>query len=164
MTKKFEYETILIKGNQNGIFAEFPFDSAKEFGTRKPIRVEATFDGNLFFMSLLPTGKGTHWLHVKKDIRLAIGKEEGDSVKISIEKDNSPKTVQIPEYLQWLLDAYSKYPRKEEFFNPFFEKLAGTTTLRRQIEMGWNEEQIRQSWQKDLKHYLEKRKNYLIYD
>ena len=104
MTKKFEYETILIKGNQNGIFAEFPFDSAKEFGTRKPIRVEATFDGNLFFMSLLPTGKGTHWLHVKKDIRLAIGKEEGDSVKISIEKDNSPKTVQIPEYLQWLLD------------------------------------------------------------
>ena len=67
-------------------------------------------------------------------------------------------------HLQWLLDAYSKYPRKEEFFNPFFEKLAGTRTLRKQIEMGWNEEQIRQSWQKDLKHYLEIRKNYLIYD
>ena len=108
MAKKFEYETILIKGPQNGIFAEFPFESAKEFGTRKAIRVKVVFDGKTYFMSLLPNGNGTHWLHVKKDIRLANGKEEGDSVKISVEKDESPKTLKIPEYLQWLLENDSE--------------------------------------------------------
>ncbi|MBT3383105.1 MAG: DUF1905 domain-containing protein [Prolixibacteraceae bacterium] len=104
MDRKFEYETILIKGAQNGVFAEFPFESAKEFGTRKAVSVKAVFDGETYFMSLLPTGNGTHWLHVKKDIRLAIGKDEGDSVKIVVEKDESPKTMEMPEYLQWLLE------------------------------------------------------------
>ncbi len=66
--------------------------------------------------------------------------------------------------LQWLLDAYSKYPRKEEFFTSYFEKLSGTRSLRKQIEMGWTEDQIRLSWQKDLKNYLEIRDRYLIYD
>lgn len=67
-------------------------------------------------------------------------------------------------HLQWLLKAYSDFPRKEEFFTSYFEKLAGTRTLRLQIEKGLSEEQIRQSWQKDLNLYLQKRKNYLIYD
>ena len=67
-------------------------------------------------------------------------------------------------HLQWLLDAYSMYPRKEEFFTAYFEKLTGTRSLRKQIEMGWTEDQIRQSWKKDLEQYLEIRKKYLIYD
>ncbi len=67
-------------------------------------------------------------------------------------------------HLQWLLDAYSDYPRKEEFFTPYFEKLTGTRSLRNQIEMGWDEDQIRRSWQKKVEDYRKKRKKYLIYD
>ena len=104
MTKKYEYDTVLIKGPQLGIFAEFPFESAKVFGTRKAIRVKATFDGKMYRMSLLPHGNGTHWLHLKKDIRDAIGKTEGDSVHIVVEKDESPPEIKVPEYLQWLLE------------------------------------------------------------
>ena len=55
-------------------------------------------------MSLLPHGNGTHWLHLKKEICNAIGKTEGDSVHIIVEKDDSPPEIKIPEYLQWLLD------------------------------------------------------------
>lgn len=66
--------------------------------------------------------------------------------------------------LQWLLDAYAQYPRKSEFFTSYFEKLAGTTSLREQIEAGWDQHQIRQSWQKDLRHYQKIREQYLIYD
>jgi len=66
--------------------------------------------------------------------------------------------------LQWLLDAYFKFPRKEEFFTAYFDKLAGTSSLRKQIEAGWNEEQIRLSWQKDLGGYMQKREGYMIYD
>ena len=104
MPRKFTYKTILINGPQKGVYAEFPFDSAKEFGTRRPVRVKVEFDGNPYFMSLLPNGKGGHWLHVRKEIRVVIGKEEGDTIHVSVEKDESPKTVEIPEYLQWLLD------------------------------------------------------------
>jgi len=66
--------------------------------------------------------------------------------------------------LQWLLEAYSKFPRKEEFFTAYFNKLAGNSSLKKQIEAGWNEEQIRLSWQKDLEGYLKKREGYMIYD
>ena len=104
MTKKFTYKTVLIYGPNKGVYAEFPFDSIKEFGTRKHIRINAEFDRKLYSMNLLPNGKGGHWLHVRKEIRTTIGKEEGDTIIISVEKDNSPKTVVVPEYLQWLLD------------------------------------------------------------
>jgi len=115
MDKKYTYETVLIKGHQNGIFAEFPFDSVKDFGTRKPVWCKVTFDGKLYSRNLIPNGKGGHWLHVKKDIRTEIGKEEGDTVKITVEKDDSPKRVSVPDYLQWLLEedpALMKYYHK----------------------------------------------------
>lgn len=69
MTEKHEYQTILIKGPGLGVFAEFPFKSARIFGTRKAIRVKETFDGKVFHMSLLPHGNGTHGLHLRKEIR-----------------------------------------------------------------------------------------------
>ena len=104
MAIKYKYKTILLKGPQNGIFAEFPFDSVSEFGTRKPVAVNVAFDGYSVQMNLLPRGNNNHWLHVKKEIRNAIGKEEGDLVEISIEKNDSPKEVVVPDYLQWLLE------------------------------------------------------------
>ncbi|MEN8158147.1 MAG: DUF1343 domain-containing protein [Bacteroidota bacterium] len=67
-------------------------------------------------------------------------------------------------FLEFLLDAYHKYPHKEEFFIPFFEKLAGTADLRWQIEAGWDESKIRASWRPGLDNYMRKREKYLIYD
>ncbi len=65
--------------------------------------------------------------------------------------------------LQWLIKAYNWYPDKEKFFNSFFEKLAGTATLRKQIESGMTEEQIRATWQKDIEQFKKIRKRYLLY-
>lgn len=104
MAEKFEYKTILINGPNLGVFAEFPFKSAKIFGTRKAVRVKATFEGKMYRMSLLPHGNGTHWLHLRKEIRDAIGKQEGDTVSIVVEKDETPPKIHIPEYLEWLLE------------------------------------------------------------
>ena len=104
MEKKFEYDTILIRGSQNLIYAEFPFDGVKEFGTRRAVRVKVLFDGKKYELSLLPRGNGRHWLHVRKEIRTAMGKEEGDTISIVLEKDNSEKTVNVPDYMLWLLE------------------------------------------------------------
>jgi uncharacterized protein YbbC (DUF1343 family) len=65
--------------------------------------------------------------------------------------------------LHWLINYYKDYPEKDKFFNSFFEKLAGTKELRKQIEAGWTEEQIRASWAEELEDFKVKRASYLIY-
>ena len=65
--------------------------------------------------------------------------------------------------LSFLISAYRNLPDQEGFFTPFFEKLAGTARLRRQIIGGWSEEEIRASWWKELEAFLKIRRKYLIY-
>ncbi len=66
--------------------------------------------------------------------------------------------------LSWLLFAYRNFPEKDKFFIPFFDTLAGTTTLRKQIASGASEQEIRKSWEKGLSEYRQMSKKYLIYE
>jgi len=66
-------------------------------------------------------------------------------------------------YLDWLIGAYEARADKGTFFNAFFIKLAGTGSLRKQIELGLSAAQIRASWQEDLTTYKELRQRYLLY-
>lgn len=65
--------------------------------------------------------------------------------------------------LSYLLMFYKAYADKENFFTSYFDVLAGTPTLRHQIEEGLTEEQIRASWKNGLEEFMKKRKKYLIY-
>jgi len=67
--------------------------------------------------------------------------------------------------LKYILDFYRKMPDKSTFFSrpEFFDKLAGTDELRKQIIAGKSETEIRQSWKADLKAYRKMREKYLIY-
>lgn len=68
--------------------------------------------------------------------------------------------------LSFLLDAYRDYPDKATFFlkNNFFDKLAGTDQLRKQIVAGASEEEIRASWEEGLTAFKEVRGKYLLYE
>ncbi len=68
-----------------------------------------------------------------------------------------------PFTLAFLLDMYQNSTKKEQFFNPFFEKLAGTTALRQQVIAGKTEAEIRASWEPALSKYKQLRKQYLLY-
>ena len=65
--------------------------------------------------------------------------------------------------LSFLLNAYQQLHSNTKFFNAFFRNLAGTDQLRKQIEKGMNEEEIRATWQEDLRAFKNIRKKYLIY-
>jgi hypothetical protein len=65
--------------------------------------------------------------------------------------------------IEWVVEMYQAFPDKKSFFNPFFEKLAGTDKLRKQIESGISADSIRDSWQPSLTHYKKAREKYLIY-
>lgn len=66
-------------------------------------------------------------------------------------------------YLHWLIGFYDNSTNKETFFNSFFDKLAGTDSLRKQIIAGMQPEDIRKSWQPDLENFYKIRKKYLLY-
>jgi uncharacterized protein YbbC (DUF1343 family) len=67
--------------------------------------------------------------------------------------------------LKYLIKFYHEFPEKEKekFFNNYFNTLAGNKTLKEQIKKGMSEDDIKETWKKDLKAYKEKRKKYLLY-
>jgi len=77
------------------------------------------------------------------------------------------KNYELAEHhfnLLWLVHAFEVLNRDSSFFTPYFEKLAGTSILRKQILSGTSIEKIRSSWQEDLNTFMTIRKKYLIYE
>lgn len=68
-------------------------------------------------------------------------------------------------YLVPLIDFYTEMGSKPTFFlkNNFFDLLAGNTTLRKRIEQGWSEDQIRAEWQEGIEQFKLTRSKYLLY-
>ncbi len=67
--------------------------------------------------------------------------------------------------LSYLIDFYNKLKDKDKYFkeNGWIDKLAGTDKLRKMIIAGKNEMEIRESWQKKLEKFKQKREKYLLY-
>ncbi len=67
--------------------------------------------------------------------------------------------------LKWIIKAYKNSTDKSLFFlTNGFTKHAGTDQLQKQIETGWSEEAIKETWQDDLNAFKKIREKYLIYD
>jgi len=76
-----------------------------------------------------------------------------------ISKDNYFNKIE----LKYLINAYKLSSNKNDFFNSFFIKLAGISSLKEQIISGISEKKIRLTWQKDLTEFKLIRAKYLLY-
>jgi uncharacterized protein YbbC (DUF1343 family) len=65
--------------------------------------------------------------------------------------------------LFYLIEMYRFFKARDDFFNSYFDKLAGSDELRKQIVAGLAEDEIRMSWEKDISAFLVVRKKYLLY-
>lgn len=68
--------------------------------------------------------------------------------------------------LRYLVDAYNRFPQKEEFFQRggnFFDLLMGQTYIREMIVAGASAADIEASWRDDVEQFKQQRKKYLIY-
>lgn len=67
--------------------------------------------------------------------------------------------------LNYLLNAYKMLDGESSFFlkNNFFDKLAGTNQLKKQIINNATEAEIRKSWIKGINNYKSKSRKYLLY-
>ena len=66
--------------------------------------------------------------------------------------------------LSFLIMAYQNTSEPEKFFNDFFTKLAGNTSLRQQIENGIAPDDIKKTWEKGLTEFSRMRQPYLLYN
>jgi uncharacterized protein YbbC (DUF1343 family) len=66
-------------------------------------------------------------------------------------------------YLNWLDGFLKGSLNKEQFFNSYFDKLAGTDQLRKDLLAGKSIDKIRASWQPGIEQFKKIREKYLLY-
>ena len=88
---RYEYETILRElPESGGAYVAFPWDIRAEFGKGR-VKVHASFDGVPYDGSVVnmgvknPDGSVCYIIGVTKAIRAALGKRDGDTIRVVIE-------------------------------------------------------------------------------
>jgi len=89
--KTYEYDAIIksTESGRGGAYVTFPYDIRAEFGKGR-VKVHATFDdepyeGNVVNMGVKnPDGTVCYVIGILKDIRGKIGKQPGDTVRVTI--------------------------------------------------------------------------------
>ena len=92
------FESRIEVGAGGGAFVAVPGEVIDALGGGGRIPVRATFDGIPYSGSIVSMG-GTKCLGVLKQIRSELGKEPGDPVTVSVERDISERTVEVPDDL-----------------------------------------------------------------
>ena len=82
----YEFDAIIKKVDGiDGAYIEIPFDVKEEFGKGR-VKVSATFDGQPYDGSLVRMKSPFHIIGVRKDIRVAINKQAGDMIHVTIKE------------------------------------------------------------------------------
>lgn len=104
--------TILQHENINGAYIEPPFNVEEVFGAKR-VKVKATFDGVPYRGSIVRMG-GCYMLGMTQDIRKKIGKSFGDTVEVTVEKDEEERILDIPADL---LEAMNVNPEARKTYD-----------------------------------------------
>ena len=120
-------------------------------GTKKPFQHFGHPKLNLYNYSFIPkSGPGSKY--PKHENKICYGKD----------LTNTPILNSIN--LEWLIETYDQSQNKEDFFISFFDKLAGTDKLRKQIISGKSWKEIKKSWKNELNEFKNIRNKYLLYN
>lgn len=76
-----------------------PFDVQAVFGTRARVPVRGAINGYPYRNSIFPRGDGTHYMVVRKELREGAGVKGGQTVTVTMERDDEPRTVTPPAEL-----------------------------------------------------------------
>jgi Bacteriocin-protection, YdeI or OmpD-Associated/Domain of unknown function (DUF1905) len=101
------FEARLVRPEGVGTWTYFviPLDLADLYGAKGTIQVRGTINGVSFRSAALPSGDGSHFVAVNKAIRDQIGAHQGDTVAVTLVRDDEPRTLSVPDDLRLALDA-----------------------------------------------------------
>ena len=97
-------------------YLDVPFNVEDAFCKKGQVKVKGTINDFPYRSSVMPHGDGTHYMVVNQTIREAIGLNRGDKVNVTMEIDLEPRTVEVPEDFQKLLDEDPTAKTKFEGF------------------------------------------------
>jgi hypothetical protein len=81
-------------------FLRIPAAVSKAFAVRARLPVRGTINGFAFRSSVFPDGKGGHHMMINKAMRDGAKADQGDTVKVVMERDDAPREVQLPPELK----------------------------------------------------------------
>ena len=148
MTPDHEFDALLEAdpADGGGVWLVAPAEVSAAYATRGRVPVQATLDGFPYQGSLSPLGEGRHGLLVLKQIRRALGKTVGDTVRVALARDVEERTVTVPDDLSAALAAAPAAAA-------FFDKLA--FSHRREFVRWLNEAKKPETRAHRLAHTLE---------
>lgn len=119
MSKKQIFETILAGdyNNSSATAIKFPFDVEEVFGGKR-VPVCGTIN-DAPFRSTIFRMRGENFMVVNRELREAANANAGDTVRVVIERDNAPRTIEAPPDL---VAALNENPASKEIW----EKLSFT--------------------------------------
>ena len=115
MRFEFDSEIKQLEGKIKWSVFYFPYSALEHFGSKGNIPVCITVDGHAFDHMLLPSKNG-HYLVYNEFIKRAIGKNLGDTVHVTLEKDTKKRESVTPGYIEsalkgnGLIDVFSAQP------------------------------------------------------
>jgi len=89
MKKVYEYDAVIEPADRGGAYVIFPYDVRAEFGKGRT-KIHATFDGEPYDGSVVnmgvkhSDGSICYVIGVLKEIRAKIGKQPGDTVRVTV--------------------------------------------------------------------------------
>lgn len=92
-----EFSGVVEAARGGGAFVRLPDDVAAAFGPRD--RVRGTLGNAEYRSNLMPVGGGAKCLGVHKATREAAGVTFGDTVRVTIEPDDAPREIVVPDEL-----------------------------------------------------------------
>jgi Bacteriocin-protection, YdeI or OmpD-Associated/Domain of unknown function (DUF1905) len=89
------FRALVERGEGSVCAIQIDFDVEQAFGKRGRVPVRGTLNGAPFRGSLFPMG-GCHFMVVNRHLRAAAGVRGGETVPVSMERDDEPRTISPP--------------------------------------------------------------------
>jgi uncharacterized protein YbbC (DUF1343 family) len=177
---KCELKVVAVKGYRHSQLYQLPIKPSPNLPTMEAIHLYPTLC--LFEGTVMSIGRGTNkpfelvghpefkefdTTFTPKPIKGVAPhpKLEGKACKGYVLTTYAKKRITYDQKinLYWIETAFFELGGKDDFFTSFFDKLAGTDKLRKQIIEGKTEDEIRDSWQPKIEEFKNVRKKYLLY-
>jgi uncharacterized protein YdeI (YjbR/CyaY-like superfamily) len=129
VVKTFNAALERMPGNLGWVIIRVPLDVAKVWGKRGQLKVKGEIRpagskaagppqraGFAFRTSLFPTGKGTHFMMVNKQMQRGAGVRVGMTARFLLEPDTEKRVVRVPGELE---RALKQSKRLEKYYSSF---------------------------------------------
>ena len=102
MAKRFR---AMLEGREGGTAISIPFDVLDAFGKRGRVPVCGTINGTPYRSSIFRMGDAPYFMVVNRKLREQAGVAAGQTVTVVMERDDLPRTVDVPADLDAALES-----------------------------------------------------------